>query len=100
MKKIICAFLAIIMTLSASSLLFSCSGSGDEKKDGSYEGKVYEEDSIFYERSLISDDLPDVDYGGRPLFEPLALQALPRLSFIRPSTPSSKNTRSHLCTCF
>ena len=66
MKKIICAFLAIIMALSVSSLLFSCSGSGDGKKDGSYEEKVYEEDSIFYERSLISDDLPDVNYSGRP----------------------------------
>ena len=66
MKRTVSFLLAVLMIFSTATLLFSCKGSDNEKKSDSYEEKVYEEDSIFYERSLVSDDLPDVDYGGRP----------------------------------
>jgi len=39
-------------------------------------------------------------FGGLPFLVPLAAQALPRLSFIRPSAPSSRNMRSHLRSIF
>ena len=66
MKRIISTVLALMMLVSSATLLFSCTG-GD-KEDGSganYEEKKYEEDSIFYERSLVSDDLVTEDFGGR-----------------------------------
>ncbi len=52
------------MLVSSASLLIACGG---ENKSGSGAGEIkqYEEDSIFYERSLVSDDLPEKDYGGR-----------------------------------
>ena len=65
MKRIISLLLAVLMLLSSMTLLFSCKDEEDGKKEGDTETKTYEEDSIFYERSLVSDDLPDVDYGGR-----------------------------------
>ncbi len=67
MKKILCFILSLVMLMSSVVLLFACG-----KKEGSNGGtsgeiKQYEEDSIFYERSLVSDDLPEKDYGGRTL---------------------------------
>ncbi len=64
MKKALSLALAIMMIFSAAALLLACS---DDKNGGKSGGeiKTYEEDSIFYERSLVSDDLPTVDYGGR-----------------------------------
>ncbi len=64
MKKIIAMTLALLMLISSSILLFSCGGD-DEKEGTSGEVKEYEEDSIFYERSLVSDELPEADFGGR-----------------------------------
>ncbi len=66
MKKITALILALLMLVSSAALLFSCgSGDKDSEKNGDYEEKKYEEDSIFYERSLISDDLVTEDFGGR-----------------------------------
>ena len=53
------------MLLSSATLLFSCKDKEEGKKESNTEIKTYDEDSIFYERSLVSDNLPDVDYGGR-----------------------------------
>ncbi|MBR5459932.1 MAG: hypothetical protein IKV53_03620 [Clostridia bacterium] len=66
MKRFLSLTLALLMLISSMTLLFSCKkdeNDGEGKADN--EQKVYEEDSIFYERSLISDDLEAVDYGGR-----------------------------------
>ena len=65
MKKIISVLLALLMLFSASSILFSCSKDEEKDSEGNNEEKVYDEDSIFYERSLVSDDLETIDYGGR-----------------------------------
>ncbi len=65
MKRVLSLALALMMILSAATLLFSCSGDDKKESSGSGEIKQYEEDSIFYERSLVSDDLPEKDYGGR-----------------------------------
>jgi len=66
MKRVLSLALALMMLLSAATLLFSCGGEKDsEKSNSSSEVKAYDEDSIFYERSLVSDDLPERDFGGR-----------------------------------
>ncbi len=65
MKKALSLALAIMMIFSATALLLACSDDKNGGKSGGGEIKTYEEDSIFYERSLVSDDLPTVDYGGR-----------------------------------
>ncbi len=66
MKRILCLFLAILILLSSSTLMFSCKEKENEKDNGTAGGKKeYDEDSIFYERSLVSDDLPEKDWGGR-----------------------------------
>ena len=54
------------MTLSSTALLFSCD-KDDEKQEGEADNgqKVYDENSLFYERSLVSDDLAAEDFGGR-----------------------------------
>ena len=65
MKKALSLALALAMLLSVATLLFSCSGDDKKESGGSGEIKQYEEDSIFYERSLVPDDLPEKDYGGR-----------------------------------
>ncbi len=66
MKKYLSLFLAVLMLISTATLLIACGGKEDDgSNSGSGEIKQYEEDSIFYERSLVSDDLPDIDYGGR-----------------------------------
>ncbi|MBR5459934.1 MAG: hypothetical protein IKV53_03630 [Clostridia bacterium] len=66
MKRVLSLILAILMLVSASALLFSCD---KEKKENNNEtsssGAVVDDGSIFYERSLVSDDLPEKDYGGR-----------------------------------
>ena len=65
MKRIISAALALLMLVSTSALMFSCSEKETDKENKGYEEKTYEEDSIFYERSLVSDDLVTEDFGGR-----------------------------------
>ena len=66
MKRVLSLVLALMMLLSAATLLFSCGGEKETKSSGGKsEVKTYDEDSIFYERSLVSDDLPEKDYGGR-----------------------------------
>ena len=65
MKRILSVILALLMLISTCSVLFSCNGDKDEGDAKEHEEKTYEEDSIFYERSLVSDDLETVDYGGR-----------------------------------
>ncbi len=68
MKRIISFSLALAMIFSVSFLIVSCSGKSDNSdSSASGEQKQYEEDSIFYERSLVSDGLPEKDYGGRVL---------------------------------
>jgi len=64
MKRILSVFLALLMLISTCSVLFSCKDT-EENEDKKHEEKTYDEDSIFYERSLVSDDLETVDYGGR-----------------------------------
>ncbi len=65
MKKALCFALALMMALSCAVALFSCSNGNDEDSNSKYEKKTYEEESIFYERSLVSDDLEAEDFGGR-----------------------------------
>jgi len=65
MKKAGALILAIIIIFSSTSLLFSCSKAPTIAENKDYEAKKHEEDSIYYERSLISDDLETVDYGGK-----------------------------------
>ncbi len=65
MKRIISMILAVLMLISTATLLIACGG-GEAEGGSSGEVKHYEEDSIFYERSLVSDDLPEKDFGGRP----------------------------------
>ena len=67
MKRIIALTLAILMLLSSATLLFSCKEKNEEEKKGGNETKTYDEDSIFYERSLVDDGLGEADYGGRVL---------------------------------
>jgi hypothetical protein len=59
--------LAVIMLLASMSLLISCSKEEEKKDDAKKDDAegVVEEDSIFYERSLVSDELPEKDYGGK-----------------------------------
>ena len=66
MKRVLSLILAALMLLSAATLLFSCDKDEKEEDKGtSTEVKTYDENSIFYERSLVSDDLPEKDFGGR-----------------------------------
>lgn len=65
MKRIISCFLALLMLFGTCSVLFSCNETEDKEEEKNHEEKKYDEDSIFYERSLVSDDLETVDYGGR-----------------------------------
>ena len=65
MKKLISLIMALLMIASATTVLFSCSDEKGANSSGSGEIKQHEEDSIFYERSLVSDDLPEKDFGGR-----------------------------------
>ena len=66
MKRILAFVLAMLMLFSALTLLFSCSDKPEEVKEDNTEKKQLVDDgSIFYERSLISDGLPEKDYGGR-----------------------------------
>ncbi len=64
MKSFICVLLSALMLISTASLLFSCKDN-EEEKNTDREVKVYDEESIFYERSLVSDELPSADFGGR-----------------------------------
>ena len=65
MKRIIALSLTLLMMISSATLFISCGKDKNEKTEKENEVKAYDEDSIFYERSLVSDDLPTVDYGGR-----------------------------------
>ena len=66
MKRILSLILAVLMLVSASNLLFSCDKEeNEEKKNNSDDTAVVDDGSIFYERSLVSDDLPEMNYGGR-----------------------------------
>ena len=66
MKRIISLFLALLMLVSASTLMFSCNKE-DKKDDAATQekGQMVDDGSIFYERSLVDDGLTTVDYGGR-----------------------------------
>jgi hypothetical protein len=58
--------MAILMLFSSMTVLFSCDKKEEENKiNTNNEEKKYDEDSIFYERSLVSDELESIDYGGR-----------------------------------
>ena len=59
MKKILSILLVLSMTLSASILLFSCDKDDDKKIKEEEQTALVDDGSIFYERSLVSDDLPD-----------------------------------------
>ncbi|MBQ9976621.1 MAG: hypothetical protein IJP16_08920 [Clostridia bacterium] len=66
MKRVLSLLLVFVMLFSSCALLFSCSDKPEEVKKGDGEKKQLVDDgSIFYERSLVKDDLPDVNYGGR-----------------------------------
>ena len=67
MKRILCLTLAILMLFSTATLLFSCKKEEVEDDGVAGEVKKYDEDSIFYERSLVSDDLPEEDFKGKAL---------------------------------
>ena len=65
MKRFLCTFLALVMLFSCTTLLFSCKGDEDTTGSADNEVKKYDEDSLFYERSLVSDELEPRDFGGR-----------------------------------
>jgi len=65
MKRILCMILALLMLVTSASVMFSCSDKESANDGTSGEIKKYEEDSIFYERSLVEDGLDAKDYGGR-----------------------------------
>jgi len=65
MKRFLSLFLAILMLISSTTLLFSCNKDEVEDNGKGTETKEYDEDSIFYERSLVKDGLDEKDYGGR-----------------------------------
>ena len=65
MKRLLSLFLCIALLISSVSILFSCKNNEVENNNKGTEIKEYDENSIFYERSLVSDDLPEKDYGGR-----------------------------------
>ena len=66
MKKTISFVLSLLIALSSVSMLFSCAEDSSAVEGSSHETKRHEEDSIYYERSLVSDGLETVDFGGRP----------------------------------
>jgi hypothetical protein len=69
-KRLLALLLALTMAFSSSILLFSCSDNEKSEKPQGNTGvspTVTDEDSIFYERSLVSDGLGEADYGGRAL---------------------------------
>ena len=66
MKKILSLTLAVLMIFSTAVVLFSCKKEETEEKDKLSNDKTLVDDgSIFYERSLVDDDLPNVTYDGR-----------------------------------
>jgi hypothetical protein len=68
MKRYLSLILALLMLASSMTLLFSCSKKEDDKKTDTNKNDApaqLEEDSIFYERSLVEDGVETVDYGGR-----------------------------------
>ena len=65
MKRIISLMLALLMLASAATMLFSCDKKEENNNKETEKGTVVDDGSIFYERSLVSDDLPDANYGGR-----------------------------------
>ena len=62
MKKFLCIFAAMLLLVLS---LFSCKKKTEDKNGESVAPK-YDEGTIFYERSLVEDDLPEKDFGGRP----------------------------------
>ncbi len=68
MKRFLSLALAILILLSSLLLAISCDKKDEtESENKKSEVKAYDEDSIFYERSLVSDNLPEKDFGGRTL---------------------------------
>ncbi len=70
MKRFLSLFLAVIMLLSCTSLLFSCKKDEvtEDNKVSDDKGQAVEDDgSIFYERSLVDDELGEYDYEGKTL---------------------------------
>ena len=69
MKRIISLLLATIMLLSTFALVSCDKGEEQQSDDKRPVGPVIsgEEGDIFYERSLVDDELPDYDFGGREL---------------------------------
>ena len=65
MKRILSLILAVLMLTSSTTLLFSCKKDEEEDNGKGTETKKYDEDSLFYERSLVEDGLDEKDYGGR-----------------------------------
>ena len=66
MKKALSLILAFLMLLSSASLLFSCSKEKEESGTKTeVKGPMEDDGSIFYERSLVPDDLPESNYNGR-----------------------------------
>ncbi len=65
MKKFLCMLLALTMLFSCTTVLFSCKKDDAEEDNGGTETKKYEEDSLFYERSLVEDGLEEKDFKGR-----------------------------------
>ena len=68
MKRFLSLALALLILLSSLLLAISCDKKDEtESESKKSEVKAYDEDSIFYERSLVSDNLPEKDFGGRTL---------------------------------
>ncbi|MBR5459366.1 MAG: hypothetical protein IKV53_00735 [Clostridia bacterium] len=65
MKKFLCMLLALTMLFSCTTVLFSCKKNDAVEDNGGTETKKYEEDSLFYERSLVEDGLEEKDFKGR-----------------------------------
>ena len=65
MKRFLALALVFLMLLSALLLAVSCDKGNKTENENKSELKTYDEESIFYERSLVSDDLAPRDFGGR-----------------------------------
>ncbi|MBR5460691.1 MAG: hypothetical protein IKV53_07445 [Clostridia bacterium] len=65
MKRILCMLMALLMLVSSMTLLFSCKKEEENESKTEQGGQAVDDGSIFYERSLVSDNLPEKDYGGR-----------------------------------
>lgn len=84
MKRFLSLSLALVILMTSVSVLFSCNKDKDEDNGKGTEIKKYDEESLFYERSLVEDGLDEKDYGGRVF----------RIAAVTGEIPSDKAVRN------